>query len=398
MKKKNTKRLCQFVTLIAASCLLVACGGTSTENHDAPVARLAPQMLVSSATTATSTTCPEGDISGYPAVPNVAPPGASEEAYRFHELIGRGINFGGMFDAAPATNIGQAMKDDYIVAARAAGFQSMRLPVRWSSHAAATAPYAIDEVFMTRVEHFVDLALANGMQVVLDMHHYRQFDGDNLNYNEPAVDGCIVDVRFLSMWQQIAQRFKDKSSNLAFELYNEPHGRLTAAKWNDMAARALYVVRATNPSRLVVIGPAEYDRPTSLSAFRVPEDPNLIVTFHSYEPFTFTHQGAEWLTNPMPVGKTCCDSYQRGKILIDLNAAQTWSNDPLHRYPVYLGEFGAYYKADMQSRVNYTRFIRNEAERRNIRWTYWNFSAGFGVYDTATDTWYNELKEALLGV
>lgn len=64
--------------------------------------------------------------------------------------------------------------------------------------------------------------------------------------------------------------------------------------------------------------------------------------------------------------------------------------------PVYLGEFGAYSKADMDSRVRWTTYVREQAEARGFAWAYWEFGAGFGVYDRDAREWQDELLRALI--
>ena len=64
--------------------------------------------------------------------------------------------------------------------------------------------------------------------------------------------------------------------------------------------------------------------------------------------------------------------------------------------PLWLGEFGAYSRADLQSRVNWTSFVREEAEERGLPWAYWEFGAGFGVYDRENEVWREELLRALI--
>jgi endoglucanase len=63
---------------------------------------------------------------------------------------------------------------------------------------------------------------------------------------------------------------------------------------------------------------------------------------------------------------------------------------------VYLGEFGAYSRADMASRARWTARVVREAEARGFGWAYWEFGAGFGAYDRATGTWRQPLLDALL--
>ena len=67
------------------------------------------------------------------------------------------------------------------------------------------------------------------------------------------------------------------------------------------------------------------------------------------------------------------------------------------RYPVYVGEFGAYGKADDASRVTFNRTMRDAMESRGMTWAYWEFAAGFGVYDPMKLTFRQGLVDALLG-
>src|SRR5262245_15636524 len=191
---------------------------------------------------------PQGipDISSYPPLANDAAPGASASAMATATAIGRGVNFGNMLEAPTEGAWGLTVTDDFIDKASAAGFTSVRLPVRWSNHAGAAPPFTIDAASMQRVESVVDRLLAKGLVVIVNMHHYRQLDGDRLDSGELAVAPTAADVRFVMLWDQIARRFQGRDARLVFELYNEPHGRLNGEPWNVLAARALGVVRKTN--------------------------------------------------------------------------------------------------------------------------------------------------------
>ena len=151
--------------------------------------------------------------------------------------IGRGVNFGNMLEAPTEGAWGLTVTDDFIDKAAAAGFASVRLPVRWSSHASVQPPFTIDPVFLARVESVVDKLLARSVTVVLNMHHYRQLDGDPLDAGEIAVAQAAVDVRFVMLWDQIATNLRGRGPRLVFELYNEPHGRMNGEPWNVLAAR-----------------------------------------------------------------------------------------------------------------------------------------------------------------
>ncbi len=309
------------------------------------------------------------------------------------QALGRGINLGNMFDAPREGDWGVRFEPGYVekIAGR---FDTVRLPVRWSNHADSTAEAKLDEAFAQRVDKAIDALLANGLYVILNMHHYSQIHGAGLHPNEAPVDAGVVDARLVNMWRQLAVRYKDRSPRLLFELLNEPHGRLNGDTWNELAARTLAAVRVTNPTRVVLIGPGEWNNVSELPRLKLPQDRNLIVAIHNYDPFPFTHQGVDHLPKPFPVGTACCDASQRKTLVDALDSAQRWSR--ASGYPLHLGEFGAYEKADMKSRETYTRLVRDEAERRGISWAYWEFASSFGVYSPKSGTWVEPIRRALL--
>ncbi len=324
-----------------------------------------------------------------PAVP------ASAAALAITARFGRGINFGNMLDAPREGDWGLRVEDRFIALIGEGGLtRSVRLPVRWSNHAAADAGAAIDAAFFGRVQDVVDRLLARGATVVLNMHHYRQLDGDKPDPGDRLVEPAVAPLRLLSMWRQIAERFAAYPPQLVFEIYNEPHGALEP-HWNELFSRALAVVRRSNPTRAVVVGPTHWNAPIHLPRLVLPADPNLILTVHHYEPFDFTHQGAEWIEPRRPTGVDCCDAAQREAIEAPLALA---AQDAARRgLPVFVGEFGAYGQAPAEARLRYLRLKRDAMERRGMPWFYWELAAGFGVYDPMAGRYREPLREALFG-
>jgi len=309
------------------------------------------------------------------------------------QALGRGINLGNMLDPPQEGDWGVKLEPAYIDKV-AGAFTTVRVPVRWSNHAAPTADATLDPVFAARVDKAIDALLAKGVYVIVDVHHYSQLSGDRLHPNEFAVDPAVLETRLVNMWRQIAMRYKDRSPRLLFELLNEPHERLDGQAWNALAARTLAAVRESNPSRAVLIGPGYWNSVRDLPKLRLPPDRNVIVAIHNYDPFPFTHQGVTYLPKPFPTGTTCCDAGQRKEITDALDAARRWSQE--NGYPLHLGEFGTYNAADMASRENYARLVRDEAERRGIGWAYWDFAADFGMYSPEAGTWVEPIRRALL--
>jgi endoglucanase len=301
--------------------------------------------------------------------------------------LGRGVNFGNTLEAPAEGAWGVSLKAEYFRLIREAGFDSVRLPVRWSAHAAAEPPYAIDPTFAARVDWAIEQATANGLNIIVNVHHYLEMDA--------APDGNLV--RLTALWAQIAARYRDRPASVYFELYNEPHDKLTREKWDAAIPVLLAAVRKTNPVRPVIIGPASWNSIGALDALQLPaDDRHLIVTVHYYEPFQFTHQGANWVdgADKWSGREWIGNEKEQADVRRELEHAARWGRE--HGRPIYLGEFGVFNKADMASRVRWTRFLTREAKRLGFSRAYWEFCSGFGVYDAKAATWNTPIKAALL--
>ncbi len=300
--------------------------------------------------------------------------------------IGRGINLGNALDAPNEGDWGVVLQAGYFKAIAQAGFQSVRIPIRWSAHAKSDDGYTIDQSFFNRVDWAVAQAKQNNLLAIINIHHYLEI------FSQPEAQKG----RFLSLWSQIAAHYKDYGPELVFEILNEPHDQLTPTLWNEYAALALQVIRKTNPRRAVIIGTANWGGISALDQLHLPEDSLLILTFHYYSPFHFTHQGAEWVQGSdawLGTKWTGSPEEQRA-IRDDFDRVKNWAES--HHVPVFMGEFGAYSKADMASRVRWMRFVAREAEKRGFSWAYWEFCSGFGAYDPNTNQWRTELLQALI--
>jgi len=312
---------------------------------------------------------------------------ADEHVFEQNRKLGRGVNLGNALEAPQEGEWGLSLREEYFERIAEAGFNSVRVPIRWSSHASADSPYTIDPVFFERIDWVIDQALKNDLTVVINIHHYEEINEEPRPHKE----------RFLSIWQQIAERYQDQPETVYFELLNEPTGTLGATVWNEYAAQAIEVIRKTNPDRTIIIGPGNWNAMDALYGLILPDDDrNLIVTVHYYSPFQFTHQGAEWVDDSDPWLGTTWDGTLEEKQLIERNfdAAVKWADQ--NRRPLFLGEFGAYSKADMESRVRWTEFIARTAEQKGMSWAYWEFGSGFGVFDPENEEWRESLLQALI--
>jgi endoglucanase len=228
-------------------------------------------------------------------------------------------------------------------------------------------------------------AVGRGLEVIVDVHHYNELSSDPSGQHD----------RFLALWSQIGERFADLAATVRFELLNEPHQELTAPRWNELLAEAMTVVRRYNPVREVIVGPAAMNTIAGLPDFELPDDDRLLVTIHYYEPFSFTHQAADWWPHSSDwVGTRWGTPAERDAVRRDLEAAAEWARN--RDRPLFLGEFGTIRAAAADDRVAWTAHVRTAAEELDIPWCYWEFATDFSAYDLAARDWDQRLHQALI--
>jgi aryl-phospho-beta-D-glucosidase BglC (GH1 family) len=313
----------------------------------------------------------------------------SEKAFEINGKLGRGINYGNMFEAPSESAWGNPWRTKYAGMVGDLGFNHIRIPIRWepADRSMAAAPYTVNSTFLNRIKQVVDSVLDNGMFAIINMHHHEALFEDPDGQKE----------RFLAQWKQISEFFKDYPDSLLFEILNEPNTNLTPEKWNIFAADALKKIREDNPERIVLVGLAPYGGLGGLPNIQLPDDEFIILTVHYYNPFHFTHQGASWVGDIADewLGTKWNDSEtERTVVENEFAPLLKFSND--NKIPIHIGEFGAYSKADLKSRVKWTTFVSRYIETLNWSWAYWEFSAGFGIYDPRRDRYNQDLVDALL--
>jgi endoglucanase len=298
--------------------------------------------------------------------------------------MGRGVNIIGYDKALWKDHTKGRFREEYFKMIKDAGFSNVRINMHPFSNMDST--YKIKSSWLETLDWAVENGLKAGLMVILDMHEF----------NAMADDPVAKKEMFLSVWSQLAPRYKDKSSNLVFEILNEPNRKLTPELWNSFLAEAMKIIRTSNPYRTLIIGPANWNGIESLPTLVLPEvDRNIIVTVHFYHPMRFTHQGAPWSKENANLRGITWTGTKEEKDEVDtrLKVAADWSK--AHDRPVFLGEFGSYDKADLDSRARYTAYVARTAEKLGFSWAYWQFDSDFIVYDIDKGKWVLPILNAL---
>lgn len=299
----------------------------------------------------------------------------------------RGVNIIG-YDPLWKSPAQARFQDRHYQLIRKAGFQTVRINLNCLHR--MDAELRMPEAWFTILGYQVQQALTNDLVVILDLH----------DFTTVAKDPAAFRPRVVTFWKQVAERFKDAPDKVLFELLNEPNGQLTPELWNAWVPEILTAIRVTNPTRTVIVGPANSNGMTSLKSLVLPEqDRNLIVTVHYYNPMQFSHQGAPWSKKNKDLsGITWGTAEERAKVVSDFQKAADWSREKGR--PIFLGEFGAYDGNKAESalalRAAYVGHIARTAEAMGWAWAYWQFDSDFIVYDINKDRWVEPVLKALI--
>lgn len=242
-----------------------------------------------------------------------------------------------------------------------------------------------------------------GLAVLWDLH-----DNGQMKLDEPGHDNS----GFIKFWEALATHYKGKQeSSIVFELLNEPIFQKNADVWYKLQSQTVAAIRAIDPKRTILVASTGWDGIDTLLNMKPLDEKNLIYSFHCYDPFVFTHQGATWTGEQQkalkdvpfpssPEGVSAMidkipsqfqgavrDYGERrfdAKYLYDrLASAVRWGAQ--NRVPVLLGEFGAYPPVSPpDSRARWFDGISEAIKSLNLPNALWGYDDGFGFGRTVS--------------
>jgi len=308
----------------------------------------------------------------------------------------RGINFSGWFESSSAQRISFTQYDEQDFAdVKSLGVDVIRLPVRLHDMTNGEPSHTLDPLFFKLLDFAVDWAEKYQIYLIIDNHSFHPVD--------PTTDD--IDKVLLPVWAQVAQRYKDRPY-VVYEILNEPHG-ISDERWGEVQGMAIETIRRYDQKTPIIVGGTDYNSYNKLSALPYYDDPNLIYTFHYYDPFLFTHQGASWsppleylVGIPFPADKSRMpkvpfrlwgtwvrnavreypNDSSPSKLLDIMDKVVAFSNE--RNVPVFCGEFGVYMRfSPPEDRVLWYEFASNALDKRNIPRASWDYYGGFGVFN-----------------
>jgi endoglucanase len=323
----------------------------------------------------------------------------------------KGVNLTHWFQAGAAKQIQftKFTKKDF-ENIKSLGCDVIRLPINLHAMTGIAPDYTLDPLFLQFLDSAVEWSEELEIYLILDNHSF-----DPAVNTEPSVENILVKV-----WSQMARHYKGRSGYLLYEVLNEPHG-ISDAVWGAIQQSVIEAIRLEDSEHFIIVGGSNYNSYMTLSTLPFYTDDKLIYTFHFYDPFLFTHQGASWLGPSLVSLRNIPFPYQASSMpALPAEFDDTWIESAYNSYPVdgtvsqvrqllnvavdfrasrnvpvFCGEFGVYIpNSDPTDRVGWYEEIRAYLNDNDIPWTIWDYKGGFGLFEANS----NELFESDLNV
>ena len=251
---------------------------------------------------------------------------------------------------------------------------------------------------LAKIDAGLDKLFRHHLAVIWDLH-----DNGQLGLDKPGQDNSGL----VSFWSAIADHYKGSHySDLVFEVVNEPVFKDNPDDWYRLQSNAVQAIRKQDPDRTIMVSPTYWSSIDTLVKMSVIPATNLIYTVHCYDPFFFTHQGAEWIDEipknltavPFPSSPEAVEKilpknapkyagtledygkhrYDAAYLLSRLKIATDWGAN--HHVPILLGEFGAYPKVSPpDSRARWFDGMRSAISSLKLPNSIWGYDEGLGL-------------------
>ena len=325
--------------------------------------------------------------------------------------ICKGVNLGNWVSESPLRGERRAkvFTMDDIDKLASYGFDHLRLPVD-EDHLFNESGRA-DEETLSLIHETITRCKKNGMRIILDIHSIKSHTFKSSRINENTLwDSEDEQDHFVKIWQLLMDEFEKYSEHLvAYELLNEPTAN-NDEQWNHVANMLIKIIRSVNKERVIILGSNRWNSVGRIENLDIPsDDPNIILSFHFYEPLLLTHYEASFnkfanLKMPQKLkypGILFSDSVYNRLSAKDQELVKPYRRDYNKHYflkqwkpaidfaarkglKLYLGEFGCLPAAGEKTRLAWLNDVVSLCQEYNIAYSLWEYNNVFGFAERGT--------------
>jgi hypothetical protein len=355
-----------------------------------------------------------------------------------------GINITRLFDSPPPAPVNPAapypawqneLSAAELVRLHQAGFDFVRLPIDPGFFLDADATSAKNG--LTQIIVFLHTLEADGFSVIVDLHPRTNSPDWTPQLTLDSLTGPKF-TKYAQFVTSLAGRLAAEHTNkLVLELMNEPQMCVAPSgpDWTVFQQQLIASARKVAPTLGLVVTGSCYSSIDGLAKLTMPQDPNLYVMVHFYEPFLFTHQGAPWSsisryvagvrypmnTADQPGTQSASVAYVNKTASATAAVATTQMQTQLNNYfttpfdaqaiskrfdqlaawatsagvpasHVIIGEFGVMIQgggfggqpADLAARAQWMHDVSSAATAHGFPWSVWGYHGQFGIVSDNT--------------
>lgn len=339
---------------------------------------------------------------------------------RIAEGFQKGINLGGWLSQGPLNkeHLDTFILEKDIQTIASWGADHIRVPVDFEN--IENEDGSVKEAGYVYLDNCVEWCRKYNLNMVLDLHKTYGYIFDDPAYSSEFFYNEKLQERFLNLWDVLSKHFAKDEDIMMVELLNEVVPFDVVDEWNDLATRAIHVIRKNAPTMKILYGGVGYNAITSIQKLLPPADDNIVYNFHCYEPLVFTHQTAQWVDG-MPIDFHLSypgnfDEYMKfthsikgcmGGALADPDLHLTELGVPFFEelfrsgieagirlnVPLYCGEYGVIDQAPVEDTVRWFKDINTVFTKYNIGRAVWSYKEmDFGLIGPH----YDGIRDALI--
>ena len=298
---------------------------------------------------------------------------------------------------------------EMIQAVKKAGFNAIRIPIRWQCHITDAQTMSIDPKWIARIKQVVEWCLDNDLKVIINAHHEKWLESrPTSQYKE---ENCN---KLKLLWTNIAFAFANYDNRLAFAGTNEVHikdnwGEPNADNldvqnaYNQTFVDAVRTTGGNNAKRHLIVQTYVCNPWFGINNgnFKIPQDvPDngnnyMSVEFHYYQPWSYAgypdtgDRYDYWGDAYKDAGKTPADNEKTMTDFFD-RVVNTWSSQGLG---IVIGEWGVTNRDNSnpekvhENMKYYCNFLTKKAHDRGFSTFVWDnnkFGYGpenYGIFD-----------------
>ncbi|GGP27063.1 endoglucanase [Silvimonas amylolytica] len=283
----------------------------------------------------------------------------------------RGVAFGNQVYGKVRLPVTHHDEADY-ARLQAMGMNLVRFYIYYGTLESDAEPYHYRDDGWAWLDRNVEWARRHGVYLIFNMHvppgGFQSLGQGGALWRDQANQ-----KRFIALWRAIAARYANEPVVAGYDLLNEPNVLKNKREWQQLAQATAQAIREVDTHHPVIV-----ERVNAVAGswnndgemnFVTIDDPNVVYTFHFYEPFRFTHTHAPW-ANMQNVEGGQWNAEGAAKLRLAMAPYLAWGAQ--HDVPLYLGEFGLIRTAFQNNRngLAWAADMIDLADEADLPWTW----------------------------